>query len=219
MRLAVAWGIDRQALAEAAGGATAIPTSRLAAPGQSVRIGVSDGFPLRPELTRARGFDGGHRVTAVLAVITDEAGAIYDRPLLDRLREELSAVGIAVKVMPIRQRIAADQPGEFQALLARADLALAGATAEQSSDPVAYLRHLGEEYLPPTDRARLEQIARLASPRREAAAAELTGRIESEAVYIQYLDRATPELVSARLGCVFDQPEYPGVDLAALCLS
>jgi hypothetical protein len=31
-------------------------------------------------------------------------------------------------------------------------------------------------------------------------------------------DTATPELVSTRLGCVIDQPEYPGLDLAALCL-
>ena len=33
-----------------------------------------------------------------------------------------------------------------------------------------------------------------------------------------YLNRATPELVSKRLGCVIDQPEYPGPDLAVLCL-
>jgi hypothetical protein len=37
-------------------------------------------------------------------------------------------------------------------------------------------------------------------------------------MYLAYANFATPELVSKRLGCVIDQPEYPGVDLAALCL-
>ena len=31
-------------------------------------------------------------------------------------------------------------------------------------------------------------------------------------------DRTIPELISKRLGCVIDQPEYPGLDLAAFCL-
>jgi hypothetical protein len=46
-----------------------------------------------------------------------------------------------------------------------------------------------------------------------------TSRLEHEAVYIGYADTATAELVSQRLGCRIDQPEYPGIDLAALCVS
>jgi len=37
------------------------------------------------------------------------------------------------------------------------------------------------------------------------------------AVYIGFSDGATPELVSERLGCIIDQAEYRGLDLAALC--
>src|SRR5581483_220626 len=136
----------------------------------------------------------------------------------ERVQGELRAIGIDVSLLPIRQSVAAGDPARFRALLARADIARASATNEQADDPVAYLRRLGEGYLPPADRARLDGIARLASPRREAAAAALAARLEREAVYVQYLNRATPELVSKRLGCVFDHPAYPGLDLAALCI-
>jgi hypothetical protein len=33
-----------------------------------------------------------------------------------------------------------------------------------------------------------------------------------------YEQGAVPELVSPRLGCIVHQPEYEGVDFAALCL-
>jgi hypothetical protein len=33
-----------------------------------------------------------------------------------------------------------------------------------------------------------------------------------------YEDGEIPELRSSRLGCIVHQPEYGGVDLAALCL-
>jgi hypothetical protein len=35
---------------------------------------------------------------------------------------------------------------------------------------------------------------------------------------VELADRVTPELVSERLGCLVEQPEYPGLDLAALCV-
>jgi len=56
------------------------------------------------------------------------------------------------------------------------------------------------------------------SLRQEAAAARLADKLDRDAVYIGFADSVTPELVSKRLGCVIDQPEYPGVDLAALCV-
>jgi hypothetical protein len=100
--------------------------------------------------------------------------------------------------------------------MARADLTRVAGNADNARDSVAYL--FGLPYLPPTDRARLERIATLAPPRREAAAAAVAARLEQQAVYIGFSNGATPELVSKRLGCVIDQPEYPGLDLAALCL-
>jgi hypothetical protein len=81
---------------------------------------------------------------------------------------------------------------------------------------VTYLAAL--PYLPATAAARLERIAALSPPRREAAAAALAERLEQAAVYVPYADDAIPELVSKRLGCIVHQPEYPGVDLAALCV-
>jgi len=97
-----------------------------------------------------------------------------------------------------------------------ADLTRAAGNADNARDSIGYL--LGLPYLPQTDRAELERIAAFPSPRREAAAAAIAARLERDAVYIGFSDRATPELVSKRLGCVVDQPEYPGLDLASLCL-
>ena len=65
---------------------------------------------------------------------------------------------------------------------------------------------------------RLRQISRLASPAREAAAGAVAAWLEREAIYVPYADDALPALVSSRLGCIVDQPEVPGVDLAALCV-
>ena len=99
----------------------------------------------------------------------------------------------------------------------KADLAQIGSNADAARDPVSYLLQL--PYLPASDRAKLTRIDALASPRREAAAASLAARLERDAVYIGYADAATAELVSRRLGCTIDQPEYPGLDLAALCVT
>ncbi|HEU0246988.1 MAG TPA: hypothetical protein VFR38_07860 [Gaiellaceae bacterium] len=42
--------------------------------------------------------------------------------------------------------------------------------------------------------------------------------IERQSLFAVYLIPAIPELVSRRLGCIVHQPEFAGVDLAALCL-
>jgi Bacterial extracellular solute-binding proteins, family 5 Middle len=216
LRLAVAYAIDRRALAAAAGGPDGIPTSGVVSPSQP---GYADtaGFPLRRDLARARRLAGGRHARAVLAALADDR-AVYEQPVIALLRRQLAAIGIGLSLLPIRQTIAADHPQQFHALLARADLAIESANNEQASDPVGYLRQLGERYLPSADRATRERIDKLSSPERESAADALALKLEQEAVYVQYLNRAIPELVSKRLGCVFDQPEYPGLDLTALCL-
>ena len=88
--------------------------------------------------------------------------------------------------------------------------------ASQTVDPAEYLANL--PYFPSVERKRLNRITGLSPPQREAAAAALAARLEQEAVYVPYADNAIPELVSKRVGCIVHQPEYPGVDLAALCL-
>jgi hypothetical protein len=98
----------------------------------------------------------------------------------------------------------------------RADMAWAGATSH-AGDPVSYLQ--GLSYLPAGDRAELERIARLPYRERERRAIALARKLERKSLYAVYQDDAIPELVSPRLGCIVHQPEYAGVDLAALCLA
>jgi hypothetical protein len=43
-------------------------------------------------------------------------------------------------------------------------------------------------------------------------------RLLRESVYVPYSDGAIAELISARMGCVVHQPEYPGVDLSTVCV-
>jgi hypothetical protein len=87
---------------------------------------------------------------------------------------------------------------------------------DDARDPVQYLLHL--PYLTPSDRRQLVGIHALALEQRVRAATAIAAQLEREARYIGYADRATAELVSKRVGCRIDQPEYPGIDLAALCL-
>jgi len=141
---------------------------------------------------------------------------IYDAALVNRVSDQLAAIGIEVAVLPLPQS-STDRPADWSGLLARADIAQIDRNASQAVDPVAYLSLL-PPYLPSTDRARLARIATFSSPRREAAAAALASTLERDGVYLAYANLANPELVSKRLGCVIEQPEYPGVDLAALCL-
>ena len=58
----------------------------------------------------------------------------------------------------------------------------------------------------------------LSSPERERAALAIARRVERDSLFAVYMNDALPELVSRRLGCIVHQPEYAGVDLAALCL-
>ena len=151
---------------------------------------------------------------AVFAAGADDAGKLYEPQLARALQTELAAIGIDLRVVPLRQTL---DPAQRDAVLAAADLAQADGNADDARDPVFYLRP------PPVpsaaDADRLARIDAFPSPRRESAAAALAARLEREAAYIGYADAATPELVSKRLGCTIDQPEYPGLDLAALCVA
>ena len=152
-------------------------------------------------------------VHATFAAYADAAGVVFDPMFVSALRRQFAAINITVTVIPVPQT---DSPAQRSLLLARADIARVGGNASETRDPVEYLRSL--PYLPAAERTELERIANLTSPRREAAAAPVAARLERNALVVGVADLATPELVSTRLGCVIDHPEYPGLDLAALCL-
>jgi DNA-binding SARP family transcriptional activator/ABC-type transport system substrate-binding protein len=206
-RRTVAYALDRTSLADALG--SSVPSSHILAPGTP---GYRDrpGYPLHGTPVGKL-----HRARAVLAVAADDNGAAYDPAVVDRIRRQLAAVGITVKVWAIPQSDLND-PRKRPRLLARADLTRIEGNAETTRDPVAELLEL--PYLPGAARATLERIATIPSPRRELAAAAVAARLEQDADDIGFADRVTPELVSSRLGCLVEQPVYPGLDLAALCL-
>ena len=117
-------------------------------------------------------------------------------------------------VVPLPQSVS---PAQTAAVLARADIARIGGNADNARDPVAYLVAL--PYLPPAPRRlaadRDASVCRSGRPPPRRIAA----RLERNGLYLGFSNRATPELVSKRVGCVIDQPVYPGLDLAALCLT
>jgi DNA-binding SARP family transcriptional activator/ABC-type transport system substrate-binding protein len=209
IRRAVAYALDRRALAAALAGGFAIPTSSVLSP---TAHGLS-AYPLGGDLAAARRLMGGRRFHAVVAEYADPAGAVLDPEFVSTLSDQLAAIGITVTVLPVRQTTNAAQRSS---LFARADIAHLGANASETRDSIEYLRSL--PYLRSADQTELRRFAGLPSPRREAAAAALATRLERDAIAVGVADRATPELVSSRLGCVIDQPKYPGIDLAALCL-
>jgi hypothetical protein len=117
--------------------------------------------------------------------------------------------------MKVLRMLQTDDPSHWLAKARRADLIAAGLNA-QTADTAAYLQLL---YLPTKNqRDRLHRLLRLYPPERERAAEALARQIERESLFAVFRTSAVPELVSRRLGCVVHQPEYPGVDLAALCV-
>jgi DNA-binding SARP family transcriptional activator/ABC-type transport system substrate-binding protein len=207
VRRAVEYAVDRAVLS---GRGFALATSYLLPP-NSPRSEEGPAYPRHADLVTARRLVGGRRLRAVFAAY-DPSADPAEHALVAAVREQLAVIGIDVRVVPIRGE---DDPAS-KPTIARADLMTVGRDPSRAIDPVDYLGTL--PYLPSDDRRRLERIARLPSPRREAAAAALAVRLMREAVYVPYANGALGELVSRRLGCIVHQPNYPGVDLAALCL-
>jgi hypothetical protein len=154
---------------------------------------------------------GGHHADAVLATYAPESGGVYDADFVQTVRRQLAAVGIAVRVVPLRQ---GSSPARWAAVLAGADMARTGGSTDD--DSLAFLLHL--PYLPATYRAQLDRLSSISTPNRVAMADLAARRLERAAVYVGVADGATPELVSKRIGCIVHQPQYPGLDLAASCL-
>jgi DNA-binding SARP family transcriptional activator/ABC-type transport system substrate-binding protein/streptogramin lyase len=215
LRRAVAYALDRRTLVMGLGGDDiAVPTNHVLPPSFPEFDGAD--HSLTADRRAARRLVGERRVHAVFAVGTDATGAPYDPTLVKGVRDQLAAIGIEVTVLSLPQS-GSGKPVDWSARLARSDIAEVGRDPSQAIDPVDYLALL-PPYLPSADRKRLVRIATLATPRREAAAAAFAATLEHDALYLGIAHFARPELVSKRLGCRIDQPVYPGVDLAALCL-
>jgi DNA-binding SARP family transcriptional activator/ABC-type transport system substrate-binding protein/streptogramin lyase len=210
LRRAVQYAIDRRALAALEGDIGAMPATRLLSsrlPGFS----ATPIYPLRPNLRKARDLMGGRHVRAVFATFdptTDPYGAAFAK----EVQRELARIGLTTTVIPLTNADYAN--GTLAQKFAQSDLIWGGGSAN-SADPVPYLQDL---FLPKSDRARLAHIATLSSPRREQQAAALVAKIERQSLFAVYANGAVAQIVSRRLGCVVHQPEYGGVDLAALCL-
>ncbi|TML57133.1 MAG: hypothetical protein E6G18_14990, partial [Actinobacteria bacterium] len=208
MRRAVQYGLDRLTLARDDPSGPTIPATRLLSPRVDDYIG-SQLYPLAGDAALGRRLAGG-QARAVVYTWNDAQNAGFLRDL----RRQLAAIGIGSTIRTMTNDDYAN--GSLAAKAAASDLVWGGLNAE-TSDPVSYLQEV-EAVLPSRDRAQLERIAQLASPQRERRAAALARRLEVESLFAVYDLGAIPELVSKRLGCVVHQPEYPGVDLAALCL-
>jgi ABC-type oligopeptide transport system substrate-binding subunit len=207
LRRAVQYALNRQALAEADPSGAAIPATRLLSP----KVAGFTGTPLYPvlgDLRSARRLAEGRRAHAVVYTWTDPHTAAFNRAL----REQLAAIGIALTFRTMTNDDFAN--GSIADKAAHSDLIWAGFNAE-TSDPVSYLQ---QAFLPPVDRAELDRIAELSPPERVRKASALAQVIEKQSLLAVYDVGAIPELVSSRLGCVVHSPEYPGVDLASLCI-
>ena len=215
LRRAVAYALDRRTLVMGLGAdSIAVPTNHVLPPSFPEFEGAD--HSLTADRRAARRLVGERRVHAVFAVGTDATGAPYDPTLVKGVRDQLAAIGIDVTVLSLPQS-GSGQPVDWSARLARSDIAEVGRDPSQAIDPVDYLALL-PPYLPSADRKRLLRIATLATPRRETAAAAFAAKLERNGLYLGIADYARPELVSKRLGCLIDQPVYPGVDLAAVCV-
>jgi DNA-binding SARP family transcriptional activator/streptogramin lyase len=199
MRRAVQYALDRSQLP--------LPATRIASP-KSPGYDDSPLYPLRGDLPRARRLAGGRRAHAV---VLTWIGSPYEDAFNDALRDTLANIGISATFLPLKQ---GESPEQFLAKARRSDLIWGGLNA-QTADPVPYLQPL---FLPPALRAKRDRLATLASPARERAAAALARRIDALSLFAVYEHSAVPELVSKQLGCIVHQPQYAGMDLAALCL-
>jgi hypothetical protein len=165
-------------------------------------------YPLRSDLRSARRLAAG-RKAHVFVSTWDDPG--YDDAFNSALREQLAAIGLRMTIVPMSQK---DSPAQALAKIRRSDLIWGGLGAD-TADPADYLKDL---FLPPDDARELRRVQTLFSPERERAAIALARKLDRESLFAVFQADAIPELRSRRLGCIVHQPEYAGVDLAALCL-
>jgi peptide/nickel transport system substrate-binding protein len=211
MRRAVQYALDRRALVRTIPpGGVPMPETRLLSSG-ALGYERKQLYPLSPDLPMARRLAAGRKAQVVVAIGDDPA---YDQPFNRALRRQLAEIGLSMKVLPITNNDFADGGAGMLAKTRRADMFWGGVSAE-TADPANYLKDL---YLPRDEWNEVRRIQKLFSPERQRAALALARRIERESLFAVFVRNTMPELMSKRLGCIVHQPEYAGVDLAALCL-
>jgi DNA-binding SARP family transcriptional activator/ABC-type transport system substrate-binding protein/streptogramin lyase len=207
-RRAVQYALDRRGLVETLpAGSAGIPATRLLAsgvPGYEPR----QLYPLRGDVRLARELVAGRKARVRVYTWDDPASASFN----DALRRQLAAIGLRMTIVPMTQRDFGTSAIYEKAV--GSDLIWGGLSAN-TGDPAGYLRGL---FLPPAESRELRRSQLLLSPERERAAIALARRIDQMALFAVYSSDAMPELSSRRLGCIVHQPQYMGVDLAALCL-
>jgi len=202
MRRAVQYALDRTQ--------SPLPATSISAP-KSPGYDGSALYPLAGDVAASRRLTRGRKTRAVLLAF---AGDRYADAFNDALRAALARIGMSVTVLRLTNADYLNGRAGYRAKAARSDLSWGGANAE-TADPVDYYRRL---FLPQQEWDELNRIAKLGSPERERRAAALARRIDERSLFAVFGYSAVPELVSRRLGCIVRQPQYAGVDLAALCL-
>jgi hypothetical protein len=203
VRRAVSLALDRRALASVLGDVT---TDRYLPPG--MRAAGDDRRAYRrdtPDVRAARSLARGSHGRLRLAVCAEPACLQIGRIV----RADLQQIGIGLQ---LRRYV-----GSISPLVRRpgADITLARVLAV-IPEPVAFLRQALGAAAP---RERLNEIARMARPRRIAAATDLELQLlRGPAPAAAFGNPAIPELFSGRVGCRTSSPVSFGTDLAALCL-
>jgi YVTN family beta-propeller protein len=218
MREAIAYAIDRTALARLAGGE---PTADYLPPGVPGRA-TRPVYPLRPDLAKARRLAGRLHATAVLFTTN-----VSPYPQLAALlTSELARIGIHLRVHEFAGEAvyrAATQPHAGYDILAFG-------WEPNWLDPSNVLAPLFDtstigqpnnfnfaNFASRTLSARIAATLRLYPPARYRALGQLDRKLERESPLLAYDVVPSLNLFSARIGCLDYQALY-GVDIAALCI-
>jgi ABC-type transport system substrate-binding protein len=221
IRRAVAYALDRKALARIAG--SSAPTDQLLPPIQS---GFQDAgpYPLDgPNLEKAKALMHGRTGTAVLAVFP---GTV--EPEAQEIKADLARIGITVRFSPVEgsQLAAIHEPGAPYDL----KIGFSPANPGDPQDSTVYLQQslsalppdsaltsvLPTEWESPAVRAAAAQILR--APNEAAVLEILRGSIMEEVPMTGIRYTVSGTFFAPRIGCRKFPPASYGVDLAALCL-
>jgi DNA-binding SARP family transcriptional activator/ABC-type transport system substrate-binding protein len=210
-RVAVAWALDRSALATTRSEA---PFDHLLPPAMARLQGPPPSKP-QPDLRRARALLGGGQSVAVMAVLADCDPCLR---VAESVKAQLRAVGITVKIKEMNDVSAP--------ALARAPVDLVErVTALPYPDGASFIaKMLGGDvpstWLPARVGSKIVRVTALSGPQRNDAAGRLADELARDDVPVAvFAHGSIGELFSARIGCIEQQPFGTGVDLAALCLA
>ena len=213
MRRAVAYALDRSALAHVFGEQ---PSDRLIPKAVS---GLSGNvlFANEPDLTAARKLAGRGRRSARLYFCGDPANV----RIAEIVRSNLAHIGITLQI----DQSLGCLKGPETARLAAADLQLVS-RFDNVPDPASFVElPLGDAYTAPAywRDARLEQQIERAREERGAARSAAYLRLETTLVrdavpLAVYASAVNPEFFSARISCEISQGALNVVDLGALCV-